>query len=280
MRSCQKFPRARAHRAAAVSASLKSLRKPPCSSTRMACSVVPPGEVTCRRNIAGSSEPSSAILAAPYAVCSASSRAVACGSPCSVAACSSASMTRKKYAGPLPESAVTRSSCSSCSTHTVTPTARRMDSACSRMTSFTSALAYRPQAPAPTSTAVLGITRTTGRFPPSQRSRSPMRTPAATETTSGCWCCATVASAVAAAANACGLTANTRISARAATAALSAWTSSPEQLRHAITLRGVGIRENQAAAVPAAVDKATGEGARYVAGADESDQRRVVGGGG
>ena len=54
----------------------------------------------------------------------------------------------------------------------------------------------------------------------------------------------------------------------------------PKQLRHAIALRGVGIREHQAATVPAAVDKAAGEGAGYVAGADESDQWRVMGGSG
>ena len=148
------------------------------------------------------------------------------------------------------------------------------------MVSFTSALAYRPQAPAPTSTAVLGITRTTGRFPPSQRSRSPIRTPAATETTSGRLRCATVASAVAADASACGFDGEHEDIGARGNGGIVGVDLEPEQLRHAIALRGIGIRENQATAVPAAVDKTTGEGARYVAGANESDQWWVVRGGG
>src|SRR3989344_5533597 len=189
-------------------------------------------------------------------------------------------MTRKKYAGPLPESAVTRSSCSSRSTHTVTPTARRMDSACSRMVSFTSALAYRPQAPAPTSTAVLGITRTTGRFPPEPAFEIADAHPGGDRDYQRvlvlCHC------------GECGgrgrqclrFDGEYQDIGTRGNGGIVGVDLESKQLRHAIALRGIGIRENQAAAVPAAVDKAAGEGARDVAGANESDQWRVVRGGG
>ena len=52
-------------------------------------------------------------------------------------------MNRKKYAGPLPESAVTVSICDSCSTHTVALTAAMMDSASARLAAPTLAGAYK-----------------------------------------------------------------------------------------------------------------------------------------
>ena len=152
---------------------------------------MPPGEVTLCRNSASSSVLSKAILAAPKAVCNVSKRAVSRGSPrCSPALCK-ASMTRKKYAGPLPDSAVTASIKPSSLTQRVIPTARRMDSARFFCSLLTALLANKAVAPLRTKAGVLGMVRTMAMSSPIHERRSLSRIPAAMEITSGWLPCIT-----------------------------------------------------------------------------------------
>ena len=109
------------------------------------------------------------------------------------------------------------------------------------------------------STAVFGITRTTGRFPPSQRSRSPMRTPAATETTPAGACAVPPWRARWRGRQRLRFDGEYQDIGTRGNGGIVGVDLKPKQLRRAIALRGVGIRENQAATVPAAVDKAAGE---------------------
>ena len=75
----------------------------------MACSVVPPGLVTFLRSVAASSSLKLARRDAPSAVWRASFRALSLSMPSAIAASVRLSINRKKYAGPLPDMAVTTS---------------------------------------------------------------------------------------------------------------------------------------------------------------------------
>src|SRR5262249_48036124 len=79
-------------------------RTPACSSARNPAAVVPPGEVTAARNASGPSGDSASNRADPSSVWVASVAAVGRGSPASTPASTSASATRKTYAGPDPDS--------------------------------------------------------------------------------------------------------------------------------------------------------------------------------
>ena len=94
-------------------------------------------------------------------------------------------MNKKKYAGPLPESAVTVSICDSCSTHTVALTAAMIISANARLAAPTLAGAYKPVAPKPLSAGRFGMVRITGTCGPNQRASAAWGMPAATEITRG-----------------------------------------------------------------------------------------------
>ncbi len=142
-----------------------------------------PCEVTWARNSAGDSAASAAIRPEPRAVSTASLRAVAGSSPSSMPAASRHSINRKKYAGPLPDTAVTTSSCDSSGTQTVGPQAARIVSAVWRDAASTPGMAYSAVMPAPISAGRFGIVRISGTPGPSQRARSCNRIPAATEMT-------------------------------------------------------------------------------------------------
>ena len=75
------LPSASALARAASTAAMKASRAPRVSSTAIAASVVPPGEVTMRRSSAGESGDAAASAAEPATVCSARRRATAGGSP-------------------------------------------------------------------------------------------------------------------------------------------------------------------------------------------------------
>lgn len=79
------------------------------SSTLTAAAVVPPGEVTRSRSTVGCSPVSRSIVAEPSMVCTTSSVEVSRGSPRCTPASIIASTTKKRYAGPDPEIAVTAS---------------------------------------------------------------------------------------------------------------------------------------------------------------------------
>ncbi len=91
-------------------------------STAKARSVVPPGLVTPRRSSAAVSGLAARSAPEPITVSRASICANAAGMPCAMAARSSNSTSRKTYAGPLPDTAVTGSSKPSSSTHATRPT--------------------------------------------------------------------------------------------------------------------------------------------------------------
>ena len=135
-----------------------------------------------------------------------------------------ACINRKKYAGPLPDTAVTASICASSSSHRAMPTADSSCPACSRCAALTCALAYSPLAPWRSSAGVLGMQRTTGRGWPSQASRLAQGMPAAMETIS-CSGFSAGAKAWHTAFMACGLTDRTTTSASATASALDSTTS-------------------------------------------------------
>ena len=189
-----------------------------------------------------------AMRAAPRAVCKVSSRATSGCRPRRSAAAIITSITRKKYAGPLPETAVTASRAASSATQRVAPAAPRIRSATWRWAWSTPGSAYRPVMPVRTSAGVLGMHRTRGAPPPSQRLSAASGIPAAIESTSGRWASAG-ARPRATSAMTCGLTASTRISAAAAARALSSevwmpnsaasrWRASPEGSQAVIRAAG------------------------------------------
>ena len=92
-------------------------------------------------------------------------------------------MMRKMYAGPLPESPVTASSCASSST---TVTCPRLEDGARGWRGRPRSRARRREAvaPAPTVAGVLGMARTMRMPECSRRSMAAMGTPAATQTTS------------------------------------------------------------------------------------------------
>ena len=79
------------------------------SSCRTAAAVVPPGEVTRSRSTVGCSPVSRSSLAEPSMVCTTSWVAMSRGRPRCTPASIIASTTKKRYAGPEPEIAVTAS---------------------------------------------------------------------------------------------------------------------------------------------------------------------------
>src|SRR5579863_2389320 len=214
--SCR--PRSRA----AVSARATTALSSPSSKTCSAAAVAPPGEVTCLRKAAGASPDSNAIRAAPKAVCNVSCRAASGGRPRPMPASSRSSISRKKYAGPLPERAVTASIRDSSSIHSAVPTASRSAWAVARCALLTRGLAQSAAAPAPSSAGVLGMARTIASPPPSQCSRSGAAMPAAMERTSGLRAWTAAATLSAAGFITCGFTANTTTSASCTAAAPSA----------------------------------------------------------
>ena len=132
------------------------------------------------------------------------------------------SISRKKYAGPLPETAVTTSICASSGTHTVGPHAARIASAVARAAASTPGAAYSAVIPAPINAGRFGMVRTSGTSGPSQRARSCRRMPAATEITSGRSPARCAASPRATAAICCGFTASTTVCTPASAVAASA----------------------------------------------------------
>src|SRR6056297_1353084 len=122
--------------------------------------------------------------------------------------------------------AVAASIIDSSSTHRVGPAADSTSSARSRA-GVARSLAQSTLMPSPISAGWLGMQRTTARPPPSQRSMSALRMPAATETTSGAEACTVSASAGSTRAIICGFTDSTSTCATPATAAFSSLTSPP-----------------------------------------------------
>src|SRR6185437_14636868 len=214
-------------RFAACSARSTSARKSAFSKTSSAAAVVPCGEVTRLRNSVAVSLPSASMWPAPRQVCAASARAVSRGSPSATAASSIASTSRKKYAGPEPDSAVTVSICASSSIQRTMPAASSRRSANDRCAASTLRLAQSPAAPAPTSAGVLGMQRTIACLPPSSSSICAMRTPAAMEINSGFAPRSGSASALHTARMTCGFTASTTQSAPAIAATLSLKVGTP-----------------------------------------------------
>src|SRR5438876_509169 len=130
--------------------------------------------------------------------------------------------SRNRYAGPLPESAVTTSSASSLATQMTSPTDRSSCSATARCGAATARGANNPVAAAPTSAGRLGMARTTATPGPHQASSAATRSPAATETRSGGRAPQCPASAPSTALASSGFTASTTTEAPATAAALSA----------------------------------------------------------
>ena len=196
------------------------------------------------RSTAAVSLPSASMRPAPRQVCAASARAVSRGSPSCTAASSIASTSRKKYAGPEPDNAVTVSICASSSIQRTMPAAPSRRSASERWSWSTLRLAHRPLAPAPTSAGVLGMQRTMACCPPSRRSIWAMRMPAAMEMTSGFHARNGVASAAQTSCITCGFTASTTQSAPAAASALSVKTRTSNSRANAsrVSARGSATR--------------------------------------
>ena len=158
---------------------------------------MPPGEVTASRSSTGCSPDSRSIRALPTAVCTMSSAATARGRPNRMPASIIASTRKKKYAGPLPDRAVTASCCDS-GTRTTLPTGLSRSSTTCRCSSPACEPGEIADIASSTKTGVLVMTRTTGVPSGSSSSTSDEVMPAAIDTTSapGRRCVATSPSSV------------------------------------------------------------------------------------
>ena len=155
-------------------------RTPRVSSTAIAASVVPPGEVTLRRSSAGDSAEAAASAAEPASVCSARRRAARRAGPSGGRPRAAPRAAGTRRPGPEPESAVTASSAASSPTQTSSPVGREQ-----RLRHRPGLRRSRPAArtapamPWPISAGVLGIARTTRSLPVAAAMAS-LRTPAIT----------------------------------------------------------------------------------------------------
>src|ERR687887_482184 len=126
----------------------------------MAEALVPPGEVTWFRSSARCFPEFRANAAEPSTVDRTSCSATRREKPRWTAASTSASMSKKTYVGPVPETAVAMSTRSSSSTNTSSPSAPRMARAWDRCASSQAGVAHHTVMPRPTWAGVFGMDRT------------------------------------------------------------------------------------------------------------------------